>query len=338
MISGGLFDVEFRMRDIDKNGDPLAGLNALVDWEVFREELQNVHDKKRKSAAGRKPFDPLLMLKILILQSLYNLSDDATEFQIQDRLSFMRFLGLGLGDRVPDAKTIWLFRQRLTEQNLVEPLFERFNALLQREGFAARKGQIVDASLVAAPRQRNTREENVGIKKGETPEGWSEEKARQKDTDARWAQKNGVNHYGYKNHISVDAKHKLIRHYVVTNAAVHDSQVFEELLDPGNTNREVWADSAYRSQEALERLEASGYREHLQRKGRRGHPLSGWEKQGNRTRSKTRSRVEHVFGIQSMRAAGNLVIRTIGLCRARTKIGLRNLAYNMSRYARLCSS
>lgn len=338
MISGGLFDVEFRMRDIDKNGDPLVALNRLVDWEYFRSDLQVVHEKTRKSAAGRKPFDPILMLKILILQSLYNLSDDATEFQIQDRLSFMRFLGLGLGSRVPDSKTIWLFRQRLIELELIEPLFERFETILQREGFAARKGQIIDASIVAAPRQRNRREENETIKNGEKPKSWSEEKARQKDTDARWVKKNGVNHYGYKNHIGVDTKHKFIRRYAVSDAALHDSQVFEELLDPTNTSREVWADSAYRSQESMERLTALGYREHLQRKGRRAHPLTDWEKKGNHTRSKTRSRVEHIFGMQSMRAGGNLVIRTIGASRARAKIGLRNLAYNISRYAKLCST
>jgi IS5 family transposase len=173
--------------------------------------------------------------------------------------------------------------------------------------------------------------------KMEKPLGWSDEKARQKDTDARWVKKNGTKYYGYKNHISVDTKHKFIRRYAVSNAALHDSQVFEELLDPTNTNREIWADSAYRSQESLDRLTALGHREHLQRKGRRAHPLTDWEKKRNHTRSKTRARVEHIFGMQYMRAGGNLVIRTIGLSRARAKIGLRNLAYNISRYAKLCS-
>lgn len=338
MTNDGFFDLEFRLQDIDKNGDPLVALNTIVDWEEFREEVRDLHDRDRKSPAGRKPFDPVLMLKILILQSLYNLSDDATEFQIQDRISFMRFLGLSLADRVPDAKTIWLFRQRLTERNLIEPLFERFDAVLQREGFSARKGQIIDASIVAAPRQRNSREENEMIKQGKTPEGWSDEKARQKDTDARWVKKNDVNYYGYKNHISIDAKHKLIRRYAVTDAAVHDSQVFEELLDESNSSRDVWADSAYRSEESVGRLDKGGYREHIQRKGRRNHPLTPREKRGNRTRARTRARVEHVFGIQTMRAGGDLVIRTIGLVRARAKIGLRNLAYNISRYARLSSA
>lgn len=107
------------------------------------------------------------------------------------------------------------------------------------------------------------------------------------------------------------------------------------MLDDDNSSRDLWADSAYRSAEHLKTLSDQGYREHIQRKGRRNHPLTPREKQGNRTRARIRSRVEHIFGIQSMRAGGNLLIRTIGLVRARAKIGLRNLAYNLSRYARL---
>lgn len=338
MTNDGLFDFEFRMRDIDKNGDPLIALNKMVNWEFFRSILERVYEKERKSPAGRKPHDVVMMFKVLVLQSLYNLSDDSVEFQIQDRLSFMRFLGLTLANRVPDAKTVWLFRQRLIEHDLIEELFCLFNEVLERNGFAARKGQIIDASIVAAPRQRNSRDENEKIKNGEEIEGWSDEKARQKDVDARWTQKNNVNHYGYKNHISVDVKHKFIRRFSVTDASVHDSQVFDELLDPENSSRDVWADSAYRSAERLQSLAEQGYREHVQRKGRRNHTLTSHEKQGNHTRAKTRARVEHIFGVQSMRAGGNLVIRTIGLVRARAKIGLRNLAYNLSRYARLAAA
>ena len=123
----GLFDLEFRMRKIDSNGDPLKRLNELVDWELFRPVLQQIRNKKRKSRAGRKPFDVVLMFKILILQSLYNLSDDATEAQILDRLSFMRFLGLSIGDRVPDAKTIWLFREELKTAGIFSELFHEFD-------------------------------------------------------------------------------------------------------------------------------------------------------------------------------------------------------------------
>jgi len=331
MMQTGLLDWQIRFRQLDAGGDPLPKLKKLVDWERFRPDLEIVRDKERRSNAGRKAFDVILMFKVLVLQSLYNLSDERLEFQIRDRISFMRFLGLTLGDAVPDEKTIWLFREQLTEAGVIKRLFEEFEAFLGEKGFSAKRGQIIDASIIAAPRQRNSRDENRQIKAGETPEDWSEQKKRQKDTDARWTQKNGQNHYGYKNHIDVDVKHKLIRDYEVTPASVHDSQVFELLLDEGNSSRDVWADSAYRSEEKLEALEKSRFREHLQRKGCKHKKLTEWEKKGNRTRSRIRSRVEHVFGVQAMRA-GDLILRTTGLIRAKAKIGLRNLAYNLDRF------
>jgi IS5 family transposase len=330
----GLFDWENRYARIDKGGDPLVKLNKVIDWEAFRPLLMKVREKERKSNAGAKPYDVVLMFKTLIIQSLYNLSDDELEYQILDRLTFMRFLGLGPGERVPDAKTIWLFREQLKEYGLVGELFKGFERHLQASGFVARKGQIVDASIVSVPKQRNTREENALIKEGGKPEDWNEPKLRQKDTDARWLKKNGKNYYGYKNHVSVDVKNKFIRGYAVTDASVHDSQVFGDLLQEDNRSRDVYADSAYRSEESLEMLRTQGYREHVQRKGYRDRKLTDWEKQGNHTRSKIRSRIEHIFGVQAM-MAGDLILRTIGLVRAWVKIGLRNLAYNMFRYQTL---
>ena len=336
-MQSGLFDWQTRFEQLNDGGDPLVMLKAAVDWELFRPQLERMRLKERKPSAGRKPFDVVLMFKILILKSLYNLSDDRMEFQIRDRLSFMRFLGLSLGDVVPDAKTIWLFGEQLTQAGLIRPLFDRFDAFLRKNGFAARKGQIVDASIVAAPRQRNRREQNQQIKQGHVPDEWSENKRRQKDTDASWTKKNSQNHYGYKNHIAVDAKHKLIRNYEVTTARTHDSQVFQQLLDENNSSRDVWADSAYHSAERLESLEQQRFRPHLQRKGCRGKKLTEREKRGNRTRAKIRCRIEHVFGIQAQRA-GQLLLRTIGLGRAAAKIGLRNLAYNLDRYRLLAAS
>lgn len=330
----GLFDWQFRFEKLEKNGDPLRQINDVIPWESFRPTLDAVREKKRKSNAGAKPYDVVMMFKILVIQSLYNLSDDALEYQILDRISFMRFLGLSLGDRVPDAKTIWLFREQVTKAGVIKKLFRQFDQFLRNSGFEAKKGQIVDASIVSAPKQRNSREENKRIKKGEIPEDWDQAKLRQKDTDARWVRKMGKNHYGYKNHINIDVKNKLIRDYAVTDAATHDSQVFDELLDDANTNRDVFADSAYRSKERLKTLSQRRFRERLQRKGCRHQKLTQREKRGNHTRSKTRCRVEHVFGVQAM-MAGDLILRTIGIIRARAKIGLRNLAYNMVRYKTL---
>lgn len=337
MHEAGLFDWHDRFEQLEDGGDPLVKLNKVVKWDMFAADLRTIRDKERKSNAGRKPFDVILMFKILILQSLYNLSDDQTEFQIRDRLSFMRFLGLSLHDRVPDAKTIWDFRNQLTEAGLTHKLFKKFDKFLRQNGFAAKKGQIIDASIIGAPKQRNSRQENQQIKEGEIPENWSENKKRQKDTDAKWVNKNGQNRFGYKNHIEIDVKHKLIRKYEVTDAATHDSQVFEVLLDKKNSSKDVWADSAYRSAEKLEHLSSNKYREHIQRKGYRNKKLTKWELAGNYTRSKTRSRVEHIFGVQSQRA-GSLIIRTIGIVRAKTKIGLRNLAFNIDRFCLLMTT
>lgn len=333
----GLFDIQFRLEDLTKNGDPLVALNRCVNWELFRKDLHTIREKERKSTAGRKPFDEVLMFKILVLQSLYNLGDDAVEYQVRDRLSFMRFLGLTLGDRVPDAKTIWLFREELKQAGLVKRLFKKFDGYLHEQGFKARKGQIVDASIISVPIQRNSREENKQIKEGTLPEDWSEAKRRQKDVQARWSARSHKHSYGYKNHISIDAGHKFIRDYTVTDGSVHDGQVFAELLDETNTSRDVWADSAYRSEANRAELKRRGYREHLQRKGCRHRKLTDWEKQGNRTRSRVRCRIEHIFGIQAQ-MAGTLLLRTIGQTRAEVKIGLRNLAYNIHRLSRLAPS
>ncbi len=335
MIQPGFFDLQDRLHKIDKNGDPLAKINETVDWKVFRPALERVRDKKRQSNVGPKGYDVILLFKILILQSLYNLSDDATEFQILDRHSFGRFLGLHISQKVPDATTIWRFREDLIQAGIVEELFSIFDAHLRANGFMAMKGQIVDASIVNVPKQRNSREENARIKEGDVPD-WPENKRRQKDVDARWTKKNGKAFYGYKNHISVDVKHKLIRSYAVTDAAQHDSQVFEQILSD-NTSKSIWADSAYRSTDRLERLAKDGFREHIQRKGSRHRKLTPREQEGNRTRSSIRSRIEHVFGVQAQKA-GDLLLRTIGIARARAKIGLRNLAYNIDRMGMLLAA
>ena len=197
-------------------------------------------------------------------------------------------------------------------------------------------GQIIDAAIVAAPRQRNSRDDNDSLKRGETPPGWDAHpaKQRQKDVDARWTKKHGRSYFGYKNHISMDRRHKLVRRYSVTDAARHDSVELDAVLDPGNTCSKVWADSAYRSAATEENLAERGYKSCIHRRGARNHPLSAREQQGNATRSRVRARVEHVFGHQATAMGGKLV-RIIGLVRAKMKIGMQNLTYNMSRFVHL---
>ena len=343
----GFFDIEERAKKLTQMGDPLIALNAQVDWEAFRADLNRVHHGvgvdggERKSNTGAKPIDVVLKFKILVLQQLHNLCDDRIEYPIRDRLSFMRFLGLRLEDRVPDAKTVWLFRERLKVLELIDVLFSRFHEQLAAQGYVARAGQMVDATFVEVPKQRNSRDDNALLKTGQVPEAWDKPEAkakrRQKDTDARWTKKNNERHYGYKNHINADQGHKLIQNYSVTTASVHDSQVFDELLDQtrdaeGN-KRKVYADSAYRSEAQEQRLTEAEIESQVCEKGTRGTPLSEEQKQTNRTKSKVRARVEHVFGAQA--AMGGHLVRTIGLKRAAVKIGLMNLVYNMMRLVQL---
>jgi len=335
MIQPGFFDVENRLQKLNEL-DPLVSLNQLIDGENFRDTLNIIRKKERKSNAGRKPFDVVLMFKVLVLQHLYNLSDDQIEYQIRDCYTFCRFLGLTPEGIVPDAKTVWAFREQLAQLDLMKALFNDFDYQLDAQGYKAQKGQIVDASFVDVPKQRNTREENQQIKAGEIPQRFEDNPnvGAQKDTDARWAKKNDETHFGYKDHVAVDNAHKLIRHYEVTSAEVHDSQVFEEILAE-NTSKEVWADSAYRSEDHELALKVMGYRSHVHQKGKRNNPLTDREKKANTKKSKIRARVEHVFGAIT-NEQGGLYFQVIGLCRAKVKIGMMNVVYNMRRFVTLC--
>jgi IS5 family transposase len=335
MAQLGFFDADRRLAALSAKGDPLEAISALVPWESFRADIEAVvltPEDARKSNAGRKPTDAIVMLRMLVLQSLYNLSDEQVEFQVRDRLSFTRFLGLGLEDGVPDATTLWLFRERLAKVGLIDRLFERFGHHLEAKGYIARGGQMVDATIVPVPKNRNSKEENEAVKAGHTPAEWTKKPAknRQKDKDARWTKKHGKNFYGYKNHINADARHKLIRRYGVSDASVHDSQRLDGLLSKSNTSVEVYADSAYRSAATEARLKARGFKSRIHVRAGRNRPLSQAQEAANRKKSKIRARIEHVFGAQETAPGGRLV-RTIGLVRARAKIGLANLVYNIRR-------
>ena len=339
MAQLGFFDADKRLAALSAKGDPLEAINRLVPWESFRAAIEAVvltPDDEKKSTAGRKPLDAIVLFRMLVLQSLYNLADEQVEYQVRDRLSFTRFLGLGLEDRIPDGTTLWLFREKLAKAALIDKLFARFGQHLEAKGYIARGGQMVDATIVAVPRSRNTREENEAVKAGKTPEEWEKhpEKLAQKDRDARWTKKHGKSFYGYKNHANADAKHKLIRRYAVTDASVHDSQKLDGLLGKANTSRDVFADSAYRSAEIEVRLAARGFKSRIHQRASRNHPLSERQEDANRNKSRIRARIEHVFGAQE-NAPGGRMVRTIGLVRAIAKIGLQNLVYNIRRLVTL---
>jgi len=183
------------------------------------------------------------------------------------------------------------------------------------------------------PIQRNSRDENQQIKQGEIPEGWIEQphKLAQKDTDARWTKKNGKSYFGYKNHINIDVEYGFIRRYSITDASVHDSQALGVVLDPNNGGDEVWADSAYRNEKVEAELDALGHLSQIHERAYRNHPLTEEQIASNREKSKTRAKVEHVFGAWVMTMGGKLV-RGIGVERVRAQLGLKNLVYNLKRY------
>jgi transposase, IS5 family len=344
----GLFDVEERLKRLSDLGDQLLAFAAAVDFEMFRPELTRALAYSDGSQGGRPPFDPVMMFKILVIQAANTLSDERTEFLINDRLSFMRFLGLGLSDRVPDARTIWLFREKLTRAEAIKPLFDRFEAALREAGYVAMGGQIIDASLIAAPKQRNTEEEKKAIKDGRIPEAWKAKpaKLRHKDRDARWtvkfskakARPDGtvppvdiaIPTFGYQNHISIDREHRLIRRWDATDAAAYEgARLREGLLDKTNTASAVWADTAYRSKVNEDFLERNGFVSRIHRKKPLGRPMPETTRRANALKSKVRSGVEHVFAVQKDKM--DLFIRTVGIARARLKIGMANLVYNFRR-------
>lgn len=332
-----MLSVMDRYEALSRCGDPLEKLNDIIKWSIFEPLLDKALEKTRKSAAGRKPFPTMMMFKILVIQALYNLSDAQMEFQLKDRLSFMRFLKVSLSESTPDEKTIWAFREQLKTANVLERLFKRFDIYLTNHGFAASLGQMVDAKIVEVPKQRNSREDNACIKQGETPESFknNEHKARQKDQQARWTVKNHKAYFGYKNHINADAHYKLIRQYAVTPANTADIHSLDNvLLKPIEAQARVWADSAYHSDAMEKNLAQKGYQSRIIRRGTKHLPLSAEIVREDSRRAKIRKRVEHVFGFMVNTMRGGL-IRGVGLTRARFNLGLRNLVYNFCRYEQL---
>lgn len=324
---------ETRLLELSRHGDPLERLNQVIDWQLFVPILAQTDKPHRKSNAGRPRTDNILMFKILILKKLYALSDDAVEYHIRDRLSFMRFLGLSLHSKIPDAKTVWLFANTLAQAGLAQPLFERFNSILHALGVQMTSGQLIDASFIEVPKQRNSRENNALIKQEAVPLDWQDEPAKraQKDIDARWTQKNNTKHFGYKDHINVDKDSKLIAKYTVTDASIHDSQALPTVLRSAvEGGAPVYGDSAYQSDEINGILFAKGLNNKIHERSYRNKPLTEAQIADNTFKSRQRSRVEHVFGNIKARMHGTM-LRSIGLVRARFNIGLMNLVYNLKR-------
>ncbi|WP_171840728.1 IS5 family transposase [Asaia bogorensis] len=349
MKQSGCFDMDERLARLSGLGDQLEAFSRTVDFEAFRPDLEKALAYSDGSKGGRPSFDPVLMFKILVIQTLNNLSDEWTEYLINDRLSFMLFLGLALSDRVPDAKTVWLFRERLTEVGAIQNLFARFDATLRNAGYLPMSGQILDATLVAAPRQRNTNAEKADLREGRIPQNWQDKPAKlsHKDRHARWSlkftkakrQEDGtmpstdlaIPFFGYKFHISIERQFRFIRKWKATDAAASDgARLKEGLLDKANTASGVWADTAYRSKATEAFMDKKGFVSKVHRKKSHLKPMPRHIQRSNAGKSVIRSRVEHVFADQKSQMG--LFIRTVGIPRATMRIGLANIVYNMRRF------
>ncbi|HSM39571.1 MAG TPA: IS5 family transposase [Afifellaceae bacterium] len=348
MQQAGLFGLSEHLERLSMHGDPLEVLEATVDFEHFRGWLVEGLGYGDGSKGGRPPFDPVSMFKALILQAQHNLSDARMEFMIRDRLSWMRFLGFDLGAPTPDENTIRHYRNRLTETGTLKRLMKAFDWQLKKKGYIPMAGQIVAASLVSAPKQRNTDAEKAAIRAGKSAaEIWPDEpnKAAQKDTNARWTLKIGgkvryrpdgtplpmiaVPVFGYKSHISIDRRFGFIRESAVTAASAADGRQLNRLVSPENTGSEVWADSAYRSRRNEKWLAGRMLTSRIHRRKPAGKPMPRHVARANARKSSIRAAVEHVFAHQKNRFG--LFIRTIGLARAEAKLTLANIAYNFDR-------
>lgn len=317
---------------LSQRGDPLQRLAQIVNFEMFREELERALYKPAKGPGGAPRWDAVLMFKLLVVQRLYNLSDEQLEHQVIDRLSFRRFLGLGLCDAVPDSRTVWLFRETLVQAGTLERLFAVYRDQLLAAGLITREGSLVDASFVTVPKQRNTREENAQLKRGEVPPEWTPEMRAHKDRDARWTRKGPDTFFGYKNHVKVDTRSKLIVAFKVTPASANDGAQLPDLVNA--SDRVVHADCAYNRELVRDYLKQIGVRACLQQKGTMHVCLSEAQRATNRWRARTRVRVEHVFAlIKNSLKAGHL--RYIGLARVRSAVALTNLLHNALRVGQL---
>lgn len=313
--SRSLFDEQHKHLKLEQINDVLPRLARMIQWEAFRAQLDAAFPVRDPKKGGQPPYDRVMMFKIIVLLELYALSAEAMEYQINDRASFQRFLGLEPQHLVPDATTIRLFAEQLTNAKAMEQLFAAYHARLNAAGLVVNEGKIIDASMVHAPVQHNSRDENDQLKNEEIPSDWSAPKRAQKDLDATWTKKHGKSFHGYKNHVKVDAGSKLIDLYAVTTASVSDGTMAWELLDERDKGQELYADKGYAWAEVRRGVRKARMKDRILKQARRGRPLSERDKRRNTLLSRTRARVEHVFGSMN-KQLGGLSVRGIGLVRA----------------------
>jgi IS5 family transposase len=329
MIKESLFAEEERETKLDKLGDVLQTLEKHVDFTALASAIDAAAPRPSRERGGRQPYPTVIMVKTLLLQQLYNLSDEQLEFQLLDRMSFQRFVGLRYSSQIPDRTTFWTFRERLIAAGASETIFAAVNRELEKHGYLARGGQIVDASIVTAPIQHISSEEKKILKNNAVPIDWTKHKRRQKDVDAHWTKKHGKSYFGYKISINVDKQYKCIRQLHVSTASEHDTLHLKAILDPGNSSRDLYGDKGYTDQKREAALKEDGIRVNIQRKATKGKPLSECQKDRNQRIAKKRARVEHVFA--SFMQMGGKSLRCIGLARANLQLHAKAATYNLRR-------
>lgn len=337
--NGYLFIAEQREAKLAQFTGRLDRLGTLVDWQGLARAVNDATGREgARPKGGRPPYPTEALLKIVVLQQLYcNLSDEEMEYCLVDRTSWQIFTGLTGHRHLPDARTIWAFKEMLAREGGAEALFEIVGEQLEAAGWKARGGQIVDATFVTVPRTDLDEEEKETIKNGETPVHWSDKQAAHKDTDARWTKKHNKPFYGYKAHINTDQKHKLIRAIDVTPANVDDRAPLDGLLDDSEARKRegktVHADRGYHGEAVREMLKAKGLIDGVQRKDDPNRCDQTEIHERNRTLSRIRSRVEHVFGDWAQSSGKTL--RCIGKVRAKAQTILRACVYNLRRWVTL---
>jgi IS5 family transposase len=284
-----------------KLGDPLAQAKNLLDWEGFRPIEEELYDN-RTERGGHPNIDFVLMIKVLVLQQWYNLSDQRIERELANNLSFMNFLGYP--ESIPDSTTIWLFRERLIKSGKLESIWQELQRQLDAKGLVVKEGTIQDATFIASDPGRS----------GNKPRGDQAKTRRSKD--GTWAKKGGEYHFGYKLHNNVDVEYGLIRSIKTTTASVHDSQV-----DLSIEGERVYRDKGYFGSPAR------GKSVTMQR-ATRGHPLSEWDRRRNWQISKIRAPGERPFAVlKTVFKAAHVLVTTVE--RVDVKMIFTAIAFNL---------
>lgn len=329
-----MFVQHHRDQKLQQYTGSLERMTELVDFGKVAAAVDAACPRPDRSKGGRPPYPTETMVRVLFLQALYNLSDEDTEHQLLDRRSFQRFCGLADELRIPDARTVWLFKQRLAQGGMgARAIFDAVQQQLQAHGFIPRGGQIVDATIVRAPIQHLTKDEKAQVYQGSKPEEWSAKKAAHKDTDARWTKKHKKSFHGYKLHANVDARWKLIRRWKVTPANVDDGKTLTDIIDRANTTARLLADRGYDHDANRQVLAERGWKDGIARKAKPGKKLGERAQARNKAINRTRARVEHVFG--QLRHMGGQVVRAVTLARNELAIALKCAVYNARRLVML---